>query len=46
VFGQCQHCGAWHTLAANNPSIYEEIRFAQGAGGGGGDGADGLLSEE
>ena len=28
VFGQCQHCGAWHTLAANNPQIYEEIRYA------------------
>jgi len=35
VFGQCQHCGAWHTLAANNPSIYEEIRFDKDAGGAG-----------
>jgi hypothetical protein len=27
VFAQCQNCGVWHTLAANNPKIYEEIRY-------------------
>jgi len=27
VFAQCQHCEVWHTLASNNPKIYEEIRF-------------------
>lgn len=27
VFCQCQRCGVWHTLAANNPKIIEEIRY-------------------
>ena len=27
MFCQCQHCEVWHTLAANNPAIYEEIRY-------------------
>mmetsp|Transcript_13766 Transcript_13766/g.29638 ORF Transcript_13766/g.29638 Transcript_13766/m.29638 type:complete len:199 (-) Transcript_13766:524-1120(-) len=27
VFAQCGHCNVWHTIAANNPKIYEEIRF-------------------
>jgi len=27
VFCQCQHCGVWHTLAANNPNLMEEIRY-------------------
>ncbi|GBF93386.1 hypothetical protein Rsub_06424 [Raphidocelis subcapitata] len=27
VFAQCQHCEVWHTLAANNPALMEEIRY-------------------
>jgi hypothetical protein len=27
VFAQCAGCGAWHNLAANNPKLYEEIRY-------------------
>jgi hypothetical protein len=29
VFCQCANpeCGAWHNLAANNPKLYEEIRY-------------------
>jgi hypothetical protein len=27
VFGQCQHCEVWHTLASNNKKILEEIRY-------------------
>jgi predicted ATP-dependent serine protease len=27
VFARCQHCDVWHTLAANNPKIIEEIRY-------------------
>eukprot|EP00877_Chromochloris_zofingiensis_P001439 jgi/Chrzof1/11296/Cz05g31140.t1 len=27
VFGQCQHCEVWHTLASNNPKLLEEIRY-------------------
>lgn len=27
VFCQCQRCGVWHTLAANNPRIIEEVRY-------------------
>ena len=27
VFCQCGHCEVWHTLAANNPDIYEEILY-------------------
>lgn len=29
VFGQCEQCKAWHVLAANNPKIYEEIRYTK-----------------
>ena len=27
VFGQCEHCGAWHVLANNNPKLLEEVRY-------------------
>lgn len=32
MFCQCQHCGVWHTLAANNPKIIEEIRYDDAEG--------------
>ena len=46
VFAQCQHCDVWHTLAANNPRIYEEVRYDRSGGDGkrgveGGGGASG-----
>jgi hypothetical protein len=56
VFAQCGGCGAWHTLAANNPKIYEEIRYSDDAtsssgvsdqtvaGAAGGDDQDGATS--
>ena len=27
VYCQCGQCEVWHVLAANNPDIYEEIRY-------------------
>jgi hypothetical protein len=32
VFAQCQHCKVWHTLAANNPAIMEEVVYGDPAG--------------
>lgn len=46
VFAQCANCRAWHTLAANNPQIYEEIVYSKEGDGGGGASSSSSASDQ
>lgn len=32
VLAQCDHCKVWHTLASNDPKLFEEVRYTKDKG--------------